>query len=106
MRIETRTTMNDSTRIQERRWAILGVLVLSLLIVVLDSSVLNVALKVIADPRKGLGASQGDLEWAINSYTLAFAAMLLSWGVMGDRAGRRRVLLIGFGIFGIASLAS
>ena len=98
--------MPSPPRIQERRWAILAVLVLSLLIVVLDNSVLNVALKTIADPRKGLGASQSDLEWAINSYTLVFAGMLLSWGVMGDRHGRRRVLQIGFAIFGVASLAS
>jgi MFS transporter, DHA2 family, multidrug resistance protein len=95
-----------AAKVHERRWVVLAVLVLSLLIVVLDSSVLNVALKTIADPKKGLGASQGDLEWAINSYTLAFAAMLLSWGVMGDRVGRRRVLLIGFAIFGVASLVS
>jgi EmrB/QacA subfamily drug resistance transporter len=95
-----------AARIQERRWFILAVMVLCLLIVVLDNSVLNVALKTIADPQKGLGASQSDLEWSINSYTLVFAGMLLSWGVMGDRHGRRRVLLIGFGIFGVASLAS
>jgi len=93
-------------KIHDRRWAILAVLVLSLLIVVLDNSVLNVALKTLADPKKGLGASQSDLEWAINSYTLVFAGMLLSWGVMGDRVGRRRILTLGFVIFGIASLAS
>jgi EmrB/QacA subfamily drug resistance transporter len=97
----------DERTVHDRRWGILGVLILSLLIVVLDNTVLNVALKVLADPKPhGLGASQSALEWAINSYTLVFAGMLLSWGVIGDRVGRRRVLLIGFAIFGLASLAS
>src|SRR5450432_1668677 len=93
-------------KIHDRRWAILAVLVLSLLIVVLDNSVLNVALKVLADPKQGLAASQSDLEWFINSYTLVFAGLLLTWGVLGDRLGRRRILLLGFVLFGIASLAS
>jgi DHA2 family multidrug resistance protein-like MFS transporter len=96
----------SADRVYRRRWAILAVMVLCLMIVVLDNSVLNVALKTIADPKKGLGASQSDLEWSINSYTLVFAGMLLSWGVLGDRVGRRRVLLVGFTFFGLASLAS
>jgi EmrB/QacA subfamily drug resistance transporter len=97
----------DDKAVHDRRWGILGVLVLSLLIVVLDNSVLNVALKVLADPKpRGLGASQSMLEWAINSYTLVFAGMLLTWGVLGDRVGRRRILLLGFVLFGLASLAS
>jgi DHA2 family multidrug resistance protein-like MFS transporter len=89
-----------------RRWTILGVLVVSLMIVVLDNTVLNVALRTIADPRHGLGATQSQLEWAINSYTLVFAGLLFSWGVLGDRWGRRRVLLVGMMLFGLASLAS
>jgi DHA2 family multidrug resistance protein-like MFS transporter len=93
-------------KVHDRRWVILAVMVLCLLIVVLDNSVLNVALKTLADPKRGLGASQSDLEWSINSYTLVFAGMLLSWGVLGDRAGRKRVLLVGFTLFGVASLAS
>jgi len=90
----------------KRRWVILGVLVLSLLVVVLDSSILNVALKTIADPVRGLGASETDLEWATNAYTLAFAGLLFTWGVLGDRIGRKRMLLAGMTVFGIASLAS
>jgi MFS transporter, DHA2 family, multidrug resistance protein len=89
-----------------RRWAILGVLVISLLVVVLDNTVLNVALRAIADPAHGLGASQSQLEWAINSYTLVFAGLLFTWGVLGDRAGRRRILLLGMVLFGLASLIS
>ncbi len=89
-----------------RRWTILAVLVVSLLVVVLDNTVLNVALRTIADPVHGLGASQADLEWAINSYTLVFAGLLFTAGVLGDRIGRRRMLVIGLVLFGLASLAS
>ncbi|BCJ74103.1 MFS transporter [Catellatospora sp. IY07-71] len=89
-----------------RRWAILGVLVISLLVVVLDNTVLNVAMRTLADPVHGLGATQSQLEWAINSYTLVFAGLLFSFGVLGDRWGRKRFLLIGLVLFGIASLLS
>ncbi|GAB3668187.1 MFS transporter [Actinocorallia lasiicapitis] len=89
-----------------RRWAILGVLVVSLLVVVLDNTVLNVAVKTIADPQQGLGATQGQLQWAINSYTLVFAGLLFTFGVLGDRYGRKLTIMAGMLIFGIASLAS
>src|ERR1700750_143533 len=89
-----------------RRWTILAVMVVSLLVVVIDNTILNVALKAIADPREGLGASQSDLEWSINSYTLVFAGLLFTAGLLGDRFGRRRMLTIRLVIFGIASLAS
>lgn len=89
-----------------RRWTILAVLVVTLLVVVLDNTVLNVALRTIADPVVGLGASQAQLEWAINSYTLVFAGLLFAAGVLGDRYGRRRVLLAGLVLFGLASLVS
>lgn len=89
-----------------RRWVILGVLVVSLLVVVLDNTILNVAMRVIADPVAGLGASQAALEWAVNSYTLVFAGLLFTFGVLGDRIGRKRMLLAGMVLFGLASLAS
>ncbi|WP_433291499.1 MFS transporter [Actinoplanes sp. CA-030573] len=89
-----------------RRWAILGVLVISLLVVVLDNTVLNVALRTIADPQHGLGATQSQLEWAINSYTLVFAGLLFTAGILADRLGRRITLMTGLAIFGIASLIS
>jgi len=92
--------------VQRRRWYILGVLIVSLLVVVLDNTILNVALRVLADPEQGLGATQSELEWSINSYTLVFAGLLFSFGVLGDRFGRRRILLIGLAVFGLASLAS
>ncbi len=89
-----------------RRWVILAVLVVSLFVVVLDNTVLNVALRTIADPEHGLGAAHSELEWAINSYTLVFAGLLFTAGVLGDRSGRRRVLLIGLVVFGTSSLLS
>ncbi|MFE0137169.1 MFS transporter [Streptomyces sp. NPDC059037] len=90
--------------VHRRRWAILGVLMLSLLIVVLDNSILNVAIKTISTPAPtGLGATQGDLEWAINSYTLVFAGLLFTAGLLGDRIGRKKVLIAGLAVFGIGS---
>jgi EmrB/QacA subfamily drug resistance transporter len=88
-----------------RRWIILSGLVFSLLVVVLDNTVLNVALKTMSLPKpKGLGASQSDLEWAINSYTLIFAGLLFTWGLLADRLGRKRILMLGMILFGISSL--
>lgn len=79
-------------------------LVSSLLVVVLDTSILNVALKTLAQPKpKGLGASQTQLEWATNAYTLAFAGLLFTWGVLGDRLGRKRVLVCGMIAFAASS---
>ncbi|MEU3341226.1 MFS transporter [Streptomyces sp. NPDC002144] len=97
-----------ATRIPEavhrRRWAILGVLMLSLLIVVLDNSILNVAIKTISTPAPtGLGATQSELEWAINAYTLVFAGLLFTSGLIGDRVGRKKVLLGGLVVFGAGS---
>ncbi|MFI6580562.1 MFS transporter [Embleya sp. NPDC050493] len=102
--VPTARTVDE--HIHRRRWAILGVLVISLLVVVLDNSILNVAIKTIADPEKGLGATQSELQWAINSYTLVFAGLLFTAGILGDRFGRKRTLLFGMVIFGLASLLS
>ena len=70
-----------------RRWAILGVLVTSLLVVVLDNTILNIALPTI---QRDLGADQSQLVWAVDSYILVFAALLFTWGVLGDKYGRKR----------------
>jgi len=94
----------DSSTIHRRRWIILSVLIISLTAIVLDNTVLNIALKTISEPRTGLGASQSQLEWAINSYTLVFAGLLFTFGVIGDRIGRRRMLIIGMALFGLSSL--
>src|ERR1035441_10319803 len=96
---------NSSSRPgHRRRWLILGVVVISLIAIVLDNTVLNVALKIIAEPKVGLGASQSQLEWGINSYTLVFAGLLFTFGVIGDRIGRKRMLTFGMAMFGIFSL--
>jgi len=93
--------------IHRRRWAILTVLLFSLLVVVLDNSILNVAMKTIAQPSPtGLGAGQSQLEWAINSYTLVFAGLLFTAGLLGDRFGRKKVLLAGMFVFGTGSALS
>ena len=85
-----------------RRWAILGVLVVSLLIVVLDNTILNIALPTI---QRDLQATQGELVWAVDSYILVFAALLFTWGVLGDRYGRKRILILGLVVFGLSSAA-
>ncbi|MFJ9346209.1 MFS transporter [Streptomyces sp. NPDC101237] len=90
--------------VHRRRWAILGALMLSLLIVVLDNSILNVAIKTISTPAPtGLGATQSQLEWAINAYTLVFAGLLFTAGLIGDRLGRKKVLIGGLLVFGVGS---
>ncbi len=86
-----------------RRWPILAVLVVSLLVVVLDNTILNIALPTI---QRDLAASQSELVWAVDSYVLVFAALLFTWGVLGDRIGRKRVLIIGLTIFMLASLVA
>jgi DHA2 family multidrug resistance protein-like MFS transporter len=85
-----------------RRWAILAALVVSLLVVVLDNTILNIALPTI---QRDLAATQSQLVWSIDSYILAFASLLFTWGILGDKYGRKKILIIGLVIFGIASAA-
>ncbi|MFE5368524.1 MFS transporter [Streptomyces mirabilis] len=100
-----RRTVSDA--VHRRRWAILTVLCFSLLVVMLDNSILNVATKTIAQPAPtGLGSTQSQLEWAINSYTLVFAGLLFTAGLLGDRLGRKKVLLFGMLVFGTGSALS
>ncbi|HEY5049742.1 MAG TPA: MFS transporter, partial [Acidothermaceae bacterium] len=86
-----------------RRRAILAVMCLSLLIVVIDSTILNTALPTLA---RVLPASTTDLQWITDAYSLVFAALLIVGGALGDRFGRRRALLVGLGIFGAGSIAA
>jgi MFS transporter, DHA2 family, multidrug resistance protein len=90
----------DDQALHARRWWVLGVLVLSLLVVVLDNTILNVALKTI---QQDLQTTQSELAWAVNSYTLVFAGLLFTYGVLGDRYGRRLVLVVGLTLFAAAS---
>ena len=86
-----------------RRWAILVVLCVSLLIIVLDNSILNVAIPTLI---RELNASNSQVQWMVDSYTLVFAGLLLTMGAMGDRYGRRGALQMGYVLFGLGSLAS
>lgn len=85
-----------------RRWWALGALAVSLLVVGLDLTVLNVAIPTLATD---LGASTTQLQWFGNAYTLALASLLLPAGLLGDRFGQKNLLLGGLVLFGLASLA-
>jgi EmrB/QacA subfamily drug resistance transporter len=87
-------------QIQARRWATLGVLCLSLLIIVVDGSIINVALPTMV---RQLHASTSSLQWVADAYTLAMAGLLLSLGSLGDRIGRHRTLAGGLAVFGLGS---
>jgi len=95
-------------QVHQRRWWILAVLCLSLLIIVVDNSILNVALPTLARPENqgGLDATTSQLQWMVDAYTLVFAGLLLTAGSLGDRFGRRGALQVGLSVFGLGSLLS
>lgn len=97
------TTEQINEKAYRRRWAILVVLCVSLLIIVLDNSILNVAIPTLI---RDLNASNSQVQWMVDSYTLVFAGLLLTMGAMGDRYGRRGALQMGYVLFGLGSLAS
>jgi EmrB/QacA subfamily drug resistance transporter len=90
-------------RIHDRRWAILGVLSLSLVIIGLDNTVLNVALPTL---QRTFAATASELQWMVDAYVLVFAGLLLTMGALGDRFGRARALQVGLAIFATASVAA
>lgn len=94
--------MEDRTR-TGRRWWILAVLCLSVLLVVVDNTIVNVALPTIS---RDLHASTEALQWVVDGYTLAFAGLLLVGGNLGDRLGRRRFLQLGLALFGLTSVVA
>jgi len=94
--------MPDPTT-HRRRWWILAVLIISLFTVNLDNTVLNVALPTLAT---SLHADMSQLQWIVDAYVLLFAGLLLAAGALGDRFGRRRIMLAGLVVFGAGSLAS
>jgi MFS family permease len=85
---------------QARRWLILAVLGLAQLMVILDVTVVNIALPSAQD---ALGFSDGDRQWIVTAYTLAFGGLLLLAGRVADLAGRKRTLIIGLVGFALAS---
>jgi EmrB/QacA subfamily drug resistance transporter len=96
-------TLRVQARSYERRWWILAVLCFSLLVIVLDNTILNVAIPTIV---RDLDATNSQLQWMVDAYTLVFAGLLLTAGSLGDRFGRRGALQVGLVVFGLGSLAS
>ncbi len=91
----------DAETIHRRRWLTLAVLSLSLVIIGLDNTILNVALPTLVNE---LDASASQLQWIVDSYILVFAGTLLTMGALGDRFGRKLALNVGLVIFGAASI--
>jgi EmrB/QacA subfamily drug resistance transporter len=94
--------------VYRRRWLTLAVLCISLMVIGLDNTILNVALPTLAHGTElgGLGASGSALQWIVDSYTLVFAGLLLTMGSLGDRFGRYKFLTIGLVVFGTGSALS
>src|SRR5262245_42920424 len=93
--------LHEQPEIYHRRWFLLGVLCLSLVMVVMAVSGLNVALP---SMQRALDAGATDLQWIVDSYAIVFAGLLLTAGAIGDRFGRKEALLGGLTVFGLGSL--
>jgi EmrB/QacA subfamily drug resistance transporter len=93
----------DAAAIYARRWWTLAVLCLALLVIGLDNTILNVALPTLV---RDLHASQTQLQWIVDAYTIVYASLLLTTGSLGDKFGRKRALTVGLLMFGVGSLAS
>ncbi|MER7490190.1 MFS transporter [Streptomyces sp. NPDC126497] len=85
------------------RWVVLVVLCVSLLLVAVDATVLHVAVPAVTED---LRPGAVELLWIVDSYPLVCASLLILFGTLGDRVGRRRVLLLGYALFGVASGAA
>ena len=102
-RSRRRPRVTDPETAYRRRWATLGVLCVSLLVIGLDNTILNVALPTLS---RELRASESQLQWIVDAYTLVFAGLLLTAGSLGDRLGRRRALVFGLVVFASGSLCA
>jgi EmrB/QacA subfamily drug resistance transporter len=91
---------SSTSTTDRRRWLALVVLCVSLLVIVIDNTIVNVTLPTLV---RDLNADMSQLQWVVDAYTLVFAGLLLLAGTLGDRFGRRRTLLAGLAIFGFAS---
>ena len=94
--------MSDQAAYERRRWLGLALLAVAQFVVVLDASIVNVALPSIGG---ALDFSQSNLAWVVNAYVLTFGGFLLLGGRMADLLGRRRVFMGGLVLFAVASLA-
>ncbi|MGH3282719.1 MAG: MFS transporter, partial [Trebonia sp.] len=95
------SSLRDVTRSARRWWALVAIAA-SVLVVGLDLTVLNLALPSMA---VSLHASTGDLQWIVDSYSLVLAALILPAGLLGDRYGRKKMLIAALVLFGASSLA-
>ncbi|HUR85135.1 MAG TPA: MFS transporter [Solirubrobacteraceae bacterium] len=95
--------MTSPTQHYARRWQALGILGLSLLVITMGNTILNVGLPTI---RADLGATSSQLQWICDSYLLVFAGLLLAAGSLGDKFGRKRALVSGLVVFGIGSICA
>ena len=93
--------MTDAQEYREKRWIALALLCMAQFVVVLDASIVNVALPTIGE---ALSFSQNNLSWVVNAYVLTFGGFLLLGGRLADLLGRRRVFIGGLILFAIASL--
>src|SRR5437762_5602161 len=93
--------MTTQIATERNRWIALVVLCTGMLMIVLDATVVNVALPSIQDD---LGFSQSSLAWVVNAYLIAFGGLLLLAGRFGDILGRKRVFMAGLAVFTLASL--
>src|SRR6476660_1105904 len=100
-----RKALRNPDLVYRRRWLTLLVLCISLIVITLDNTNLNVAILTLAHgtSQGGLGASTSELQWIVDAYTLVFAGLLLTAGSLGDRYGRYRFLAFGLAVFGIGS---
>src|SRR5215218_3682589 len=94
--------MPEAYEFERRRWIALALLCMAMFMVVLDASIVNVALPTIGS---ALHFSQDNLSWVVNAYSLTFGGFLLLGGRMADLLGRRRVFMAGLVLFALASLA-
>ncbi|MFI5041017.1 MAG: MFS transporter [Acidimicrobiales bacterium] len=98
-----RSSVKDPELMYGRRWYTLLVLCVSLMVIGLDNTILNVALPTLS---RSLHASTSQLQWIVDAYVIVFAGLLLTAGSLGDRFGRYKGLTFGLAIFGIGSLSS
>ena len=90
-----------TTRTRDSRWLALVVLCAGMLMIILDQTIVNVALPAI---QEDLGFSAAGLAWVVNAYLIAFGGLLLLAGRLGDLIGRRTIFLAGLAVFTLASL--
>jgi EmrB/QacA subfamily drug resistance transporter len=108
MLFDARAALRDPEHVHAKRWLTLLVLCISLIVITVDNTILNVAIPTLAHPKSagGLGATASELQWIVDAYVLVFAGLLLTAGSLGDRFGRYRFLAFGLSVFGIGSALS